>query len=53
MGSGLTPSKVSRRASSMKKVFVMTFVRVELSDSTSMMVETNASGPLKIARAAA
>lgn len=37
----------------MKNVFVMTFVKVELSDRTSMIVDAKASGPLKRARAAA
>lgn len=37
----------------MKKVFVMMFVRVELSDRTSMIVDTNARGPLNSANAAA
>lgn len=37
----------------MKKVFVITFVNVELSESTSIIVDANASGPLNIASAAA
>ena len=49
----LTPSKVSRSASSMRKFLLRTETMVELSLKTSRMVVAMARGPLKTVRMAA
>jgi hypothetical protein len=49
----LTPSKVSRMASSRKRPRVRAFVNVALSDNTSSIVDTTANGPFTSVRIAA